>query len=77
MNLLSRIDIEKDTTIAIIDAAKETRKTIWAQRLHELGIELGDNSVADNSTLVNKELLYHLSIGLGLEAWSFESSTDG
>ena len=72
MNLLSRIDIEKDTTIAIIDAAKETRKTIWAQRLHELGIELGDNSVADNSTLVNKELLYHLSIGLGLEAWSFE-----
>ena len=71
-NLLDEISLIQDQKIIIVDAAIEARRNNWEERLRAKGI-LGNpvESVIGEVPLI-QELVYHLSLCTGLEAWSFE-----
>ena len=71
-NLLDEIGLIQDQKVIIVDAAIEARRNNWEERLRARGI-LGNpvDSVIGEVPII-QELVYHLSLCSGLEAWSFE-----
>ena len=71
-NLLDEIELIQNQKIIIVDAAIEARRNNWEERLSARGILGNPAESAIGEVPIIQELVYHLSLCSGLEAWSFE-----
>ena len=70
--LLDSLEINPEKKILIIDADMSSREHRWRDLLRHLGIHVKNiEQPIDREPLV-QELIYHLQLASGLEAWSFE-----
>ena len=71
-NLLDNLTIEKQHRILIIDAGLEARRHQWNEVLRRLGLHSRQAQQTIDQEPLIQELIYHLQLATGLEAWSFE-----
>ena len=71
-NLLDDIGLIQDQKVIIVDAAIDSRRNNWEERLRARGILANPVESVIGDVPIIQELVYHLSLCSGLEAWSFE-----
>ncbi|MCH2648932.1 MAG: PD-(D/E)XK nuclease family protein [Candidatus Poseidoniaceae archaeon] len=71
-NLLDSLSIIPQDKILIIDADLQNRAHRWQEMLRQLGIYNANKEHAISQEPLIQELIYHLQLASGLEAWSFE-----
>ena len=70
--LLDSLEIDPDNRVLIIDADLSTREHKWRDLLRQLGIRAKKSEQTINQEPLIQELIHHLQLASGLEAWSFE-----
>ena len=71
-SLLDEIPINPDLEILIIDGAIKERHNNWQEKLINRGYYQKPIQQTLQNVSIIQELVFHLSLGSGLEAWSFE-----
>ena len=71
-NLLDSLSIVPQDKILIVDADLQNRAHRWQEMLRQLGIYSANKEHAISQEPLIQELIYHLQLASGLEAWSFE-----
>lgn len=71
-NLLDDIELIQGQKVIIVDAAIDSRRNNWEERLRARGILANPVESVIGEVPIIQELVYHLSLCSGLEAWSFE-----
>ena len=70
--LLDSLDINPDNRVLIIDADLSAREHKWRDLLRQFGIHAKKSEQTINQEPLIQELIHHLQLASGLEAWSFE-----
>jgi hypothetical protein len=70
--LLDSLGINPDNRVLIIDADLSTREHKWRDLLRQLGIRAKKSEQTINQEPLIQEIIHHLQLASGLEAWSFE-----
>ena len=71
-SLLDSLSINPNQRILVIDADFEGRINRWHEVLRQMGIYTNDQDKTIGQLPFIQELVYHLQLASGLEAWSFE-----
>ena len=70
--LLESLAITPENKVLIIDADMSSREHRWRDLLRYLGLHPKNHQQPINQEPLIQELIYHLQLANGLEAWSFE-----